>query len=52
MDKLSATDELLANFAEAIYKDIENYINEHENSKKDIVEHEIQDKRFKNSGIK
>lgn len=32
MDKLRANDKLLAEFAKAIYKDIEQYINEQESN--------------------
>ena len=41
MEELIVNGELLANFAKAIYKDVEQYINEQENSKKDFVKYEI-----------
>lgn len=41
MEELIANNKLLADFAKAICKDVEKYINEQDNLEKDIVENEI-----------
>lgn len=41
MEELIANNKLLADFAKAIYKDIEKYICEQENSEKDFAKNEI-----------